>query len=114
MECTIEATTKITIVAEGVTHPTHAINRVKKYLRENNFEIVSSRTFGSYIPPQPISLQFNELKLASTLTEDDVIEPNIWFDRREIDQIHTALRSRGVDVQLRDKIGRLIDENNPL
>jgi len=114
MDVVIEVIGKFTLTVEDVAHPTHGVNRVKKYLRDSTFQVIQRPGFQCYMPPSPITIQFDENDLARAIDEDNVVTPEMWFDRGEMDQIHQAMRSSGIDIQTRDKIGRLMEENNPL
>ena len=114
MECTIEVTAELTIVVDGVSHPTHAINRVRKYLRENSFSINRDRNHRGYLPSEAISIRFNEMEVARSLTEDDVVLPVMWFDQSEITNINRTLRRQGVSMATINKVNKLIQDNNPL
>ena len=110
MDVTIQVDGRFIFTVEGTAHPTHAVNRVKKFLRENTFAIARIPGGFGYRPESPITIQFDEMDLSRRVDIDDVVEPKVWFDRNEQEALDHLLRHDG---ELRRKLQKLIDENNP-
>lgn len=110
MECIIEVDAKLTLTVDGVAHPVHAINRMKKYLRENRFTLTADTRFG-YHPFGDISIDLDLEDVANKLDVDThIVSPSTWMDKGEIEQLSKVLWMLDEDVA--NKVTRLIEEHN--
>ncbi len=110
MDVTIEITGNFTARVQDVAHPVHAINRLRKFLEENNFAIGVDSSFG-YKPASPISLDFDEMEIAGRLdVEKHVTEPSTWLDKVEVETIESMLWM--LEKPTAQRLKDLIAENN--
>jgi hypothetical protein len=109
MDVTIEINAPLKIVVEDVAHPVHAINRLAKFLRENEF-VLSTDAFSGYNPPGEISIQMDLLNTANELNVDKhVVDPPVWLDQGDIDSINAL--SWLLDAPTADRVRKLIKEH---
>jgi hypothetical protein len=110
MDVTITVPTQLEILVTGVKHPEHAVNRLKKYLKENSFTV--DRTgYRAYTPDTPIVIEFDEMELARNLDLTAVVDPPVWFDKGEIKDVVKALELF-VGDETAAKVGRFLEENS--
>lgn len=81
MNFELSVPTKLMIRVTEVNSAEHAVNRVKKYLKENCFGIVDD---GAYRPDSGrVAITFNEMTAAHDVSVDSIINPPTWFSDRE-------------------------------
>lgn len=77
--------TKLMIRATGVNSAEHAVNRVRKYLKENCFTVADD---GTYRPETGrVNITFNEMTTADDVSLDTIVNPPTWFSDKEKERI---------------------------
>jgi hypothetical protein len=110
MDVTIEMTGKFKFLVCDVAHPTHAVNRMKKYLRTANFSLIASPR--TYHPGGVIITEVDKRDLLDNISVEHVTDPSTWFDKREVQAVERALQH--VDPKTARKVRQVISEGNAL
>ena len=82
--------TALNITVDNVNSAEHAVNRLKKYLEENVFEVGALPPL-TYNPGGEIMMDFNEFDVAKDVSLETIVNPPHWFSQMEQQAILCAL-----------------------
>jgi hypothetical protein len=110
MDVVIEVPTMLRIEVDDVAHPVHAVNRLRKYFRHNIVSVDVDTLLG-YVPEGNISIKLDQTDLIQRLdVEEHVVEPSVWLDKADIEQIVRI--SWMLDEPVSERLQKLIEKYN--